>query len=783
MLRLALVIVLLMAATTAFAQKIISQEEYNKEELEKYKTYRAKIKNITPQNKSYITGHYCESLQFRNIDLADYIIKNDPWIKTDFEGQQCYLSHEILVLLLEVHKAIKAKNNANASKALGTLLNYPLLKAQPESIKKFVGTVPFSIESEYALPLYQLVVKDYPQYKPSLIIQIINQNNWPLGYKLYKEKALTLANLKGIALKYLAAAYKYEPEDINQMVESKALTKSELATAIYQSVHVENALKIANLIFTDREFLQFRIDFLKNSLNQNFINSITQSDQAKLWLDTLIQNIQTPCEFLVRKLNNCSSLNTLIANNHLCNPAKEPNLLNFLLQDHSFDRDIDNIIEKLLDKNFPLSQDTLIQLKAQNNDHIFNILKKNKFSFNENEISSKAKDAPLNREFTNFKIKALDIRSKKNEIELIALAKEIPYLSSKLPNESDYFKKIHSYIYNDLFQIHLQRAPANGMINIPKKLLVASYDKFATLTWDQTNNKYLPKDEFSIKLSDSERISTSTCQGNIALFYHEKTPRAVLLNTQLKKIKDIPFVHAITSDQKYFYTSHDSSFNIYDCQFKLISSVKYPIEKDAHDILIQDGKAFLLDNIMCPIYLFIIDIANIKKPKLTAAIEDQCVNCHLNYQWINKEKKEWYVVSEFAHMGGSGHTITTYNYSNGSKISNLTIPAHERFAEVPSSFSVSQVYQSGDQLIGKNGAELFIVKHDRTNYSQGFTTYLPLVFQEDYHYYRPFFFKNMALYCEREKCLVFSISKDFIQPVFWGDLGLKDVRYIFSLDK
>jgi len=87
--------------------------------------------------------------------------------------------------------------------------------------------------------------------------------------------------------------------------------------------------------------------------------------------------------------------------------------------------------------------------------------------------------------------------------------------------------------------------------------------------------------------------------------------------------------------------------------------------KNAHDVLVHGDTAYLLDNLMFPVFLFRVNIANPGDIRITEKIDFTGINPHLDGQWLNPKLKQWLVVHSSSRSGGGSQSITTYPMKEG----------------------------------------------------------------------------------------------------------------------
>jgi len=128
---------------------------------------------------------------------------------------------------------------------------------------------------------------------------------------------------------------------------------------------------------------------------------------------------------------------------------------------------------------------------------------------------------------------------------------------------------------------------------------------------------------------------------------------------------------AIATDGQNVFVGADGSFIALSRDLQELDRVRLEFEgpvhpdKNAHDILIYGDTAYLLDNIMGPLYLFRADIKDPTNLQIQESIVFQGINAHLERQWLNPELNQWCVVQSFAHRGGSGKIVHIYRMDEG----------------------------------------------------------------------------------------------------------------------
>lgn len=137
------------------------------------------------------------------------------------------------------------------------------------------------------------------------------------------------------------------------------------------------------------------------------------------------------------------------------------------------------------------------------------------------------------------------------------------------------------------------------------------------------------------------------------------------INLKNKISKEFANIEALVVNDKNVFICAKGSFMALDKKLNELNKVN--IGKNAHDILVYKDAAYLLDNIMMPLYVLEIDIKNPAKLEILNKADFSGVNAHLTYQWLNPQLNQWIVIQSYAHMGGSGQTARIYFMSGAKK--------------------------------------------------------------------------------------------------------------------
>lgn len=172
---------------------------------------------------------------------------------------------------------------------------------------------------------------------------------------------------------------------------------------------------------------------------------------------------------------------------------------------------------------------------------------------------------------------------------------------------------------------------------------------------------------------------------------------------------DSGYLYDLRKNNDYYFASHNKKIIIYNHKLKKISEIENPIPKAAHIIQVKDNRIYALDNIMEPIFVFVVDISNIKKPKIIPQLTLNWydINAHLDDQWIYNNK--WHILGSYSHRGGWGKTLKIFDSNSGKILSNGSFSHNNNLSSKTNSFErvISVVSRYPEKLLvtQNNGRE------------------------------------------------------------------------------
>ena len=109
----------------------------------------------------------------------------------------------------------------------------------------------------------------------------------------------------------------------------------------------------------------------------------------------------------------------------------------------------------------------------------------------------------------------------------------------------------------------------------------------------------------------------------------------------------------------YLYALADNALDIVDFEDpvnpRVVASLTF--DKTGHDIVFQDNKLYILDNILWPIYLYLVDVKDPERPELFE-LEMEGINPYLSAQEVTDR---WFVIEGYTVMDARGAILNVYH--------------------------------------------------------------------------------------------------------------------------
>lgn len=112
---------------------------------------------------------------------------------------------------------------------------------------------------------------------------------------------------------------------------------------------------------------------------------------------------------------------------------------------------------------------------------------------------------------------------------------------------------------------------------------------------------------------------------------------------------------AVTATDDFIYTASEDGFFVFDTELTLVGSARLPSDlqgKEMEEVLLHNNTAYIVDDLLYPLYLLKVDITDPTQPRYTEVVRITGVNQTLTDQWIVPEANKWMVVQKSTTMAG-----------------------------------------------------------------------------------------------------------------------------------
>ncbi len=223
--------------------------------------------------------------------------------------------------------------------------------------------------------------------------------------------------------------------------------------------------------------------------------------------------------------------------------------------------------------------------------------------------------------------------------------KAVPYLETLLPE------------LKNLKTAGIHRNLPGLSHTLPPRFMVLHPGGIAEFYFTRKGNTYVAGKSFSYKglrhiAAGAGGVYTATKKEILRLDNELK-----LLN---KKRIDAGEVASIAFGKGHVLASVDGYFTLFDSQLRRVARVplvfmedgkKY---KDAHHMVVYRDAAYLLDNVVSPVYVLKMGLRDIRRPRVRESIKVYPVGPnsipHLTGQWLEPEQDRWVLISESVHI-------------------------------------------------------------------------------------------------------------------------------------
>lgn len=155
-------------------------------------------------------------------------------------------------------------------------------------------------------------------------------------------------------------------------------------------------------------------------------------------------------------------------------------------------------------------------------------------------------------------------------------------------------------------------------------------------------------------------------QGYVVTLQKEEFNRIARLNTSFEETIGRKFsnAHVLTAADSVVYAAYENGIRILDTQLEDIGTCALQNElqgKHMEDIQVHDGIAYIVDDVVFPLFLFRFDVSDPRTPKFVDSVRIEDVNQTLQQQWLHPSENQWGVIQETGYMGGGSQRVYIYD--------------------------------------------------------------------------------------------------------------------------
>lgn len=141
---------------------------------------------------------------------------------------------------------------------------------------------------------------------------------------------------------------------------------------------------------------------------------------------------------------------------------------------------------------------------------------------------------------------------------------------------------------------------------------------------------------------------------------------------------------SVAGYKENIYVCTEGSLLVLSDDLEQIGSVDLDIGgygKDAHDIVFYEDVAYLLDNIVFPIFVLKVDISDPQNPEILKRLTIEGINQHLSNQWLDTVNNHWVITQNEGTQTGWYQSALFFDLAKDShkKVNEQMIYSHNTF--------------------------------------------------------------------------------------------------------
>lgn len=182
--------------------------------------------------------------------------------------------------------------------------------------------------------------------------------------------------------------------------------------------------------------------------------------------------------------------------------------------------------------------------------------------------------------------------------------------------------------------------------------------------YETSSSEFRVGPRYTVERDDATIVSFAAAgdRSVVTEFSPETGTRLVVLDADLERrdAREHDGTPAIAATDDRIYAASETEFTVFDDELTELGTARLPPGlqgKDMEDLVIHGDSAYIVDDVMEPLYLLRVDITDPSKPRYAEAVEILEVNQTLGEQWIVPERNLWMVVQRTSTRTGQTENV------------------------------------------------------------------------------------------------------------------------------
>lgn len=159
---------------------------------------------------------------------------------------------------------------------------------------------------------------------------------------------------------------------------------------------------------------------------------------------------------------------------------------------------------------------------------------------------------------------------------------------------------------------------------------------------------------YAVTMGDADALGNgpgTVNQTRLAVLDGEMEPR---------ETRELSGHHTLATDGDILFTAYEDGFLSFDADLDQLGETSLPEDlagKHMEDVLIHDGVAYVVDNVVVPMYLFRLDVSDPTAPSYLEVLETVGIGQSLHQQWLEPDANRWCFLQTTRHRGGGEQNV------------------------------------------------------------------------------------------------------------------------------